>query len=808
MRLSLLGTPALLVNESERALEPRLAALLSVLAVAGDAGVEADDLMVLLTPDATPNQARNELDRLLALARHETGDEMLIVHPGTRYVLRRDAIALDVDILPDDGSADCPAFLSDVDLPDCPEFADWLGAARRRVRPKSHTESAAPSYPTDRGAGLPNERRSNRRWRVPALLGLFLAAAGVASWVRVARSRPVAGFKQGDPVLLADIANETGDTLFDQGILTAASVALQQSGHLRLYPRTRLPAVYQRMQIANRDTALSYELAQEVAQRDNVRFALGLRLFRDAGGYRITARLADVVLGEEVSENSEAAERESDVIAALGRVLLSVRQRLGETRAEIRERQAPLPLVTTASIEALRSFAEGRVAWRDGQFPVAHELWRRAVDLDTGFASALGALGGWHYHHHNREEGDRYYAEALRRSARLTEWERLHLLAGLAGYRGNQDSSLALSKVIATRFPNVDTWYGYGTHLMQSGRDEEAIKALQTGLTFDSLHVNSYINLATAAKGLKRYEDALRNYRKASELDSATMYRNNINHEWGGTYVLLGRIQEAERVYQGMLGSARLQDRALGMRSMGYLALWQGQLGRAIDFFSQATDATAQLKSVLGEARNHMLLAAALRAADRTPEANVQVSRALALTSSKLIPPQALVFVAFGCIRLGRIADADSMLRLIRSRVSSENIRDRDSERLVAAALHVARQQPDSALALLGSAMPHSPGAYVMALRAEAFLALGARDSARATLEQMIREPVFGFEGQEEFQNAPVTLGTLLEAQGDSSGARAAYRRYLERWRDAPAALPRVAAARGRLAALGGSQQP
>lgn len=99
-------------------------------------------------------------------------------------------------------------------------------------------------------------------------------------------------------MLVADVADETGDTLFDQGILTAAYVALQQSGHLRLYPRTRLPAVYRLMQITNQDTALSYELAQEVAQRDQVRFVLGLRLLRDAAGYRVSARLTDVELAE------------------------------------------------------------------------------------------------------------------------------------------------------------------------------------------------------------------------------------------------------------------------------------------------------------------------------------------------------------------------------------------------------------------------------------------------------------------------------------------------------------------------------
>jgi hypothetical protein len=90
-----------------------------------------------------------------------------------------------------------------------------------------------------------------------------------------------------------------------------------------------------------------------------------------------------------------------------------------------------------------------------------------------------------------------------------------------------------------------------------------------------------------------------------------------------------------------------------------------------------------------------------------------------------------------------------------------------------------------------------------MTLRTEAYMALGARDSARAILERFNSEPVFGFEGQDEWQNAPFTLGTLLEAQGDTARAKAAYVQYLGRWRDAPTALPRLVAAHARLAALG-----
>ena len=59
----------------------------------------------------------------------------------------------------------------------------------------------------------------------------------------------------------------------------------------------------------------------------------------------------------------------------------------------------------------------------------ARELWERAVDLDTGFAMALGSLGSWHYYTHNRDLGERYYQAAFAHADRLTERELLDLRA-------------------------------------------------------------------------------------------------------------------------------------------------------------------------------------------------------------------------------------------------------------------------------------------------------------------------------------------------------------------------------------------
>jgi tetratricopeptide (TPR) repeat protein len=679
------------------------------------------------------------------------GTDALEVRSGEHFALAPGAVSLDVEVRPADSETECADFLHDLRLPDAPEFDAWLAAARRRVRPKIIAARE----------GTAIRQRNTLRLATAAIV----VALAIGAYVVL---RPSTGFATGDAVILADVANQTGDTLLDQGILAAASVALQQSGRVRLYSRGRLPAVYRLMKLGDRGTPpppLDYELAQDVAERDHVRWVLGLTLSRSIDGYHVGARVTDVQRHLEIADVATSVAARGDVIGALDDVLLRVRRKLGESRWDIRSRHEPLPLVTTASLEALRSYAEGASAWSAQRYNQAAELWLRAVDLDTGFAMAYGALGGWHYYHHDRAKGEFYYHEAFKRSERLTEGERLRLLQGQATYRGNLDSALVLSRTVAERFPSVGSWYGYGTNLMQSGRYAEAMAAFRRGLTFDSLHVNSWINLATSARGLKRWDDAVHLYERAEQLDSNVLYTANINGEYGGALVHAGRQGDAEAAFRHMVARDAIADRMLGLRSLGWLALLQGRLSQAIGDFQQAIDAAQQMNNPLGEGRNRMLLDGAYRTANRTADANAEISRVLVLAKSPLFEPSMLAVLMFSCQQLDRARDVESVAALLHERVKPDNHADRV---------------------------------------AEAFQALGNRDSVRVALIALADTDEFGSQGQDEWLRAPLLLGDVLLALGDSAGAIKRYQEITSRWRDATSDTPDLATARARLAPLVG----
>jgi len=631
---------------------------------------------------------------------------------------------------------------------------------------------------------------------------LAVVVTGVtASMVRGLAGRRVAA-AQGERVLLADVANETGDTLFDRSLAAAATVALQQSSRLSVYPRTQVPAIYRMMEIANPSTPLSLDLAQEVAQRGHVRFVVALRVARRGTGYLLNARLVDALAHRTVTDVSRQSRSQSDVLYALDGLMVSVRRMLGESGRQTSERRAPLPVVTTSSLAALKSYADGSAAWQRGDYQVAVEYWQRAVDLDTGFAMAYGALGGASYFMHNRYDGERYYESAFRRTERLTDWEQLALRARRAGDRQSADSALLLARLRVERYPNAYTYMDLGGLLMRAGHDADALAALRQVLEMDSRSVQAWIDIATVHARAGRPDSAIAAYQQAAAIDSTILYRDNINNEYGGALVEAARFAQADSVFRRMTTVSGLYNQSLGFRSLGFLALWRGQLDEATTNFRRAAELMHQQPSALSEGRNRLLIASVARAADHVGAANAELDRVMQLIEANGFEPAMLGIVAYQNAMLGRTRDVDATARLAHARARADNAVDQGSIAFIDAVAGLVHNHADSALANVGRAASFPWPQPRTMVRAEAFAALGQRDSARAALRELNGQRGFGSEGEDDWLRSPLLLGDALLAAHDTAGATQAYQRLLDQWRDASPATPDLASARRRLASI------
>ena len=754
-------------------------------------GVAAADLLLTMVPDLPSTRAADRISQAMAALERACGAP-LVVKTADIYSVAKGLIESELVV---DGPGAPLAldqqsrFLSGVLVADAPEFTEWVESVRPRLR--------TTVQPLENGKpGSLAKTTIGSRTAVAIMAGGFLVLGAVYG----TRAKPPAGFSAGDPVVLADFDNQTGDTLFDRSLLAAAIVGLQQSPQLRLVERRRVLAALARMGAAD-TTSVTPAVARDVSLRTNTRFYVVLKLSRDGDGYALQGEVHDAMAAAAIVTATAAAETRAGTLVALDRVLQEIRAGFGERRSERVARSVPLPEATTPSIEALQSFAAGTGAWAKGEFRIAQELWERALDLDTGFTMAMAALGSYYYYHHDRDRGQQFYQEASKRLGRVTEWERLRILDNYAGYRGDVDSSVVLSRMVAERFPSTVSWYNYGTGLMQAARPAEAIIALKRALTFDSTHVNSYLNLATSSTGLGRTQDAIGYYRAAARFDSTALLRPPISTEFGDKLIVTGQYQAAEEHFLRVLARPALYDRVLAYRGLASLSLWRGNLDQSLGYLRDASTAGRQDSSKLSIARNALLEALALVLAGDSSMARLTLSRTNPLQDSTRFEPKFWARLGHGFLAVGDVDRADVLLARIAASGDTVTQGDKAAYRFLTGAVAVARGEAKAGLAELAGAAGFDR--ILSALwRSRAHAAQGEFAPAIAWLDSIAARPSTIAEAGFATVASFLAKGELAAAAGDKKAAIASYRRLLDQWKlgDSTSAPARLA--RARLAAL------
>ena len=633
-----------------------------------------------------------------------------------------------------------------------------------------------------------------------------MVSAGVASlavlalWLLPSMLSGRAAFPTGSVVVMADPTDLTGEPGLGRALASAAVVGLQQSRHLTLLSRPRIAESLRRMGRTG-DTVLTDSLALEVAARENARAVLLLTVAPLSGKYLLTGRLVSPRDGADIAVHRVSVGTIDNVVEGLDRLLREVLASAGDSR-NYRDSLPSLPQVTTRSLEALKLYAEAGESWRRLRYDLARQLFERAVAVDSGFALAHAALGSYHYFVNNRPAGDAHYAIAQRLRARLTFREQLTLDSRLAAARGDRAEEIRIDKMLAERYPSRETWYNYGTSLMRQSQCDEALPALQKALTFDSTSPNTHINIATCYKSMGENRLALDAYAAAERADSTSLTAFNINHEWGGVFVRLGRNAEAEAAFGRMLARPAANDQARGHRSLAYLEMTRGRYTAAIDHLTSAAALSRSPGAGTSLLRNEALLAEAYLARGSTALASRALDTALAVAATQYVEPGFLALLGRVLVRAKRTRDARDMLRRIESTSKPDNLTDRSARALLTAELALAAGDPAAAFDAIRDDLDPVLANWRVSLLGRALAGRGVLDSALAVTAAFSRTNGFGVDTQGDWVMAPLEVARIAEALGDSATARSALQSLLDRWKDADPDLAILRGARLDLARL------
>jgi tetratricopeptide (TPR) repeat protein len=665
--------------------------------------------------------------------------------------------------------------------------------------------AAALTPPWQFPIGGPIARARGRRIRIGVLASLVVVAFGVLGGIRLLSSSGI-DFAARDWIVVTDVDNRTGDSVFEGSLGDAFLIGLQQSRYVNVLWRLRVVEILQQMQRPD-TTRLDEAVGREVALRANVRVLVVPAISRIDSTYLLTTRIVDVPTGIEVLTRSERAGGREGVLTALDGLARQLRRDLGESRRAVAQNDVHLDDATTPSLEALRAWTEGNRYWNARRFTDAAERYRQALGLDSSFAMAHKMLGEYHFWQARRDSSEYHFGRALSVLDRVTERERLRIQSAFYGARANWEAAIRAQETYIARYPDDRSErYNLGSAYMRAGRYQDAIRTLRQVVEADSAHVWALINLATSYGLNGAYAEALPYYRRAFALRPEFRLSGNLNHELGVTFEQLGQLDSAEATFTPMLAGSSEQQ-AQGHRSLALLRMYEGRYADARSHLERAIALTRALRAPVSEFRNRLYLAATYASTGQTRAFSATLRQAAATADELVLGPVWLRRLAAGYAQLGDTVALGRLVALIAQRVSEGSTEDRAARAHAEGQLALSRGDYEHATALLEEAVLV---AGPLSDESRPVLALAHRLSGDAVkaestyLAVIATRGSLGWEPQEAWILAHYELGRIYQERGDTANAVDAYGQFLAFWSKGDSNLVALADARKRLRTLVG----
>lgn len=629
-----------------------------------------------------------------------------------------------------------------------------------------------------------------------ATAGAILLVAG-ARWAVNVTTASAVELKPGSTVLL-DNVRDIQDSTLAGAVNTAAALGLSQSRHVALYsPR----------QVLRRDTTVGAPHAERIralARRERIPRIIALDVTGTDSALRVAARLIDGSSGELLGEESVDTRR-AQLVDDLDRLLRKVRVTLGESEAIVRDSSRLLREVGSASIEALSAYAEGLEAFSADRADQARAAWTRALQKDSSFALAELALANDAFNRQDADEGDRWVRRANTHAERLTALDALRARQMIALRDGRLGEASKLAEQVARRAPSSQAWFEVAMVQVAADRCADAISAFERAIAADSTHTRSHLGLADCAVLQGNVALALKHVEAARRVDSVAVTAVEYALQRGRVLTRAGRFGEADTAFRGML-TGTPADSATAFRWLAQLQMMRGKYGEAFPMLQASTRLSRQAGDPQALFDNLVLEAVAFTAVGGRTRASELIDEAVAVALGRPIAVSGYFQLGHLMARVGRLNGAREILRQASVRAAQEGAANPWAIRLLTASVHVAERNAAEALtALDATGAPVDLEPFRLAVTADANALAGQHEPALEAARRLSQGWHFGDAAQDEWLRATLRIARFSEMAGDTATARANYRKYVDRLKDADVFLVELSLAQRSLVRLGGA---
>jgi serine/threonine protein kinase/tetratricopeptide (TPR) repeat protein len=646
-------------------------------------------------------------------------------------------------------------------------------------------------------AGTP---RSSKSLIVSAvILAILLFVGGAYYW----RSRASAKLTEKDTIVLADFANSTGDTVFDDTLKQALAVNLGQSPFLNIVSEDK---IHHTLETMGQQTVqhISNDLAREICQRAGAKASIDGSISGLGTQYVISLRAVNCGTGDALARRQAEAPSKERILEALSDAASKLRTDLGESLSSVQKYDVSLADATTTSLEALKTFSIGQRTSREKGTAEGIPYMKRAVELDPNFAMAYTSLATSYYNLNQIDLSIAAIKKAFELRDRVTERERSHITTLYYDIAtGELEKATEGYKQWLQIYPRDTTVHGnLANEFMVAGKYQDAVEAERPQLAGDPSVVD-FLNLAASYTGLNRFDEAQGaiNDAFARQLDDPVMHENLYTLDF-----LRGDTTKLEHEIALSAGKPGWEDLLLSLHSN--TAAFHGRINDARSLSRRAADAAH--RADLKEPAALWLADAALREA---AFGNRDQLRQFATESGKIAPNSrdAQILIALALARGGDASRAQAIADDLNRRFPVNTVVQAVWLPAIRAQVESSRGNAAKAVDLLQSAAPYELGEGIGSLnfvcilpayvRGEAYL--GAKQASAAASEfQKILDHRGLVSNCWTGALAHLGLARAYALSADIAKARTNYQDFLALWKDADPSLPILQQAKSEYAKL------
>jgi tetratricopeptide (TPR) repeat protein/predicted Ser/Thr protein kinase len=433
---------------------------------------------------------------------------------------------------------------------------------------------------------------------------VLLAGGGFVAWrtLRDRQTRATEAAHAPVSVLIADIDNKTGDSVFDGTLEPILTLAMEGASFITSYSRGQARRVA--AQIQPQSTTLDERLARLVAVREGLNVVISGAIGK-GGSYDVALQALDGATGKQIGRSEVSAETKEQVLAAVGRAAADLRKALGDT-TPVSAQIAAAETFTAGSLDAAHEYAIGQDLFLSGRFEDAATHYERAVKLDANLGRAYAGLAAAYNNMGRTTDAEAEYKRAMSHIDRMTEREKFRTRATYYLVTHNNARAIEELTQLVRQYPadvsglnNLALAYFYQRDMAR------AMEASQRPISM-------YPKNAVARSNAALYAMYAGSFDQARKQAQAVL---QINPKYEKAYLAIALSQLAEGDVTGAMASyeglAAMSSRGDSIAAMGLadVALYQGRSDNAISILTAAVERDRAAKR--SDAANEKLAVAA-----------------------------------------------------------------------------------------------------------------------------------------------------------------------------------------------------